>query len=93
MSKMNVNNLECKLRKKYKNVYVWIDKPHKTYSSHYHRSDTYLIILEGAMQLTVERKRMHLKPGSRIEIRAYQKHEAVISPQGCTYLVREVNKR
>ena len=76
----------------YKKIYVWQDSPNEIYSPHKHRTSTKLIILEGAMNLTLQRKVRKLTVGKIVEIKAYEVHSAIIGKNGCKYLIREGKK-
>jgi len=70
-------------------IYLWEDKPNKTYKKHFHRSDTKIIITSGNMNITIANKSSNLKHEDKILIKANEKHEAIIGANGCSYIVAE----
>ena len=77
------------LKKRYKEVYLWEDKPNKIYEKHSHAYEVRLEIIHGGMKLIIESQRHILRKNSKIVIEKNKSHEAKISSKGCKYLVAE----
>ncbi len=86
----SIESLKKKLSSEgYKDVYVWEDTPNTNYDTHFHRTDTKIIILDGEMILTLNGETKKLKVGDEVEIEKNEKHSAKIGKKRCKYLVGE----
>ena len=65
------------------------DPPGRTYAEHSHAAAKLLVIMQGSMDITVEGTRYAAKPGDRIFIPGYTRHEAVAGRNGCTFFWSE----
>lgn len=80
------------LRKEWKEVYLWDDKPNEFYQKHKHPYDTLIIIVDGELSLEIKGKNIKLYKGDKIIIKKDQEHEARAGKLGCSYIVAEGRK-
>jgi len=90
---MNEHELITELKKKWKEVYIWKDKPNELYEEHAHPYYTKIIILEGNIELLIENKKYNLGPTDTIIIKKDKIHSAKIGINGCKYVVAEKKKK
>lgn len=89
---MNEGEIIKKLKKEFKEVYIWEDKPNIIYKKHSHSYKTKLLIVNGNMIIKKEGKEIDIKSGDSIIINRNELHEAIIGSNGCKYIVAEKEK-
>lgn len=70
-------------------VYKWTDAPNFEYPRHAHLGRVAYYVLRGGMKVTFSDGVKNLNAGDRFDVPIGALHEAVIGPDGCTYLVAE----
>ncbi|MBI4151187.1 AraC family ligand binding domain-containing protein [Candidatus Woesearchaeota archaeon] len=65
------------------------DPPHKFYPEHAHPTKTVQIVLQGTMWVTLNREKVLLTRGKRLDIPANAIHDAKMGMDGCSYVVGE----
>lgn len=70
----------------FRNISVFQDSPNKYYSDHVHMALTAHIILDGQMTLEWDDEKKTFKKGDRFDIEKNDIHNAVMGPEGCTYM-------
>tara|TARA_B100000745_G_scaffold123564_1_gene80259 strand:- start:4715 stop:4981 length:267 start_codon:yes stop_codon:yes gene_type:complete len=71
----------------FQNISVFQDSPNKFYPDHVHMALTAHIILEGEMTLDWGEEKRTYKKGDRFDIEKNDIHNAVMGPEGCTYMI------
>jgi len=67
-------------------VTEWTDAPSATYPMHKHRRHEVIVVLEGMLTMVKHGVRHELRPGDRYDVVPDEEHEAIVGPDGCTYL-------
>lgn len=59
--------------------------PGDVYEKHSHPETKILVFLSGSMDVTVNDKTFHCKPGDKLVINGNTPHEAVVDKNGCSF--------
>ncbi|MEK6844395.1 MAG: cupin domain-containing protein [Nanoarchaeota archaeon] len=89
---MKEQDIINKLKKEFKEVYTWEDKPNRSYEKHSHEWDTKIIIISGDISIKIDGKEFTLKRGDSIYIEKNKTHKAKTGQTGCKYIVGEITK-
>jgi quercetin dioxygenase-like cupin family protein len=73
----------------YDNVYEWNAKPNEIDDDHEHPFDTRLVVLEGAIVVTMEGQSFAMISGGESDIPRSTAHSAKAGAKGCKYIVAE----
>lgn len=67
-------------------VTEWDDAPDARYDAHAHASAEVRVVLEGCLTIVVDGVAHEVRAGERLDIEPNVPHEAVVGPEGVTYL-------
>jgi quercetin dioxygenase-like cupin family protein len=73
----------------YDKVYVWKAGPNEEDPDHTHDFDVKLAVVEGSVEIKVNGQTLKLKNPDTVQIPKSIVHSALVSPEGCTYVVGE----
>jgi quercetin dioxygenase-like cupin family protein len=81
-----LEDLMVALRKEARSCYSWSNGPHDSYAAHSHPYEKVLYCVDGSITFMLERegRRLELKGGDRMVLRAGTVHSAIVGPSGCT---------
>lgn len=71
-------------------IFEWKDLPNTVYEEHLHKGAVTMYLLEGGLTLNLGNEEILLKEGDRFDVPIGKNHKALVSPQGCHYLVGEM---
>jgi quercetin dioxygenase-like cupin family protein len=87
---MNAEELLAQLKSEgFNTLSLQEDPPHKFYPEHRHATKTVHIVLQGAMWITLNREKILLTRGKRLDIPPNAVHDAKMGMDGCSYIVGE----
>lgn len=72
-------------------VYDWFDAPGTTYSEHSHKGAVSLLVVEGSITFTLPDRVVELGANDRLDVPTSTPHSAVAGPNGCKYVVGQMN--
>ena len=71
-------------------VYEWTDTPNTMYKEHEHEDKVSICITDGSIKMNVAGEVFMLTIGQRYNVPPHTKHSAIVSLDGCNFVVAEM---
>ena len=85
---MNIDDLKKKLTAQgFPIVYDWTDAPNTAYSEHQHIGKVSFYVTRGSVIFDFSGEKKIISAGEYIDVPVQTKHTALVSPEGCDYVV------